>query len=184
MLRKKLTTILGIASIVCLAVHLALGAGLFTGLVTWSPVISVTGRILVTCFVAHAVLALVGVARNWARTRGESTYPQVSLVEPAQTISGIVLVALSIVHGRIGSIYFVSMTPMVVVSYLVTNVLLYAAFCVHVGIAAPHVLVSLGITRSDEGYQRAKAVAAVLAGIVFVLLVASSFVLAIGGARS
>ncbi|MCH3942116.1 MAG: hypothetical protein LKE37_00110 [Atopobiaceae bacterium] len=184
MARKKLVTLLGIASVVLLAIHLAWGAALFAGLATWSPAIARTGRILVTCFALHVVLALWGVFRDWKRTRGQVSYARLALANTAQIASGILVVALSGVHGYLGSIYFKVSSPAVVAGYLVTNVLLFFACCVHVSVAGPHVLVSLGLVASEKAYRRAQVAFVVASVAVFGLAAASNVLLAVVGVSS
>jgi hypothetical protein len=184
MARKKLVTLLGIASVVLLAIHLAWGAALFAGLATWSPAIARTGRILVTCFALHVVLALWGVFRDWKRTRGQVSYARLALANTAQIASGILVVALSGVHGYLGSIYFKVSSPAVVAGYLVSNALLLAACCVHLSLGGPHALVSLGLVASDRSYRRARVAFAVASVAVFSLAIVSNVVLAVMGAAS
>ena len=184
MARKKLITLLGIASVVLLAVHLAWGAALFVGFAKRSPAIARTGRVLVTCFALHVALALWDVFRDWRRTRGQASYPRLAVANTAQIASGIILVALSCVHGYLGSIYFKVSSPVVVAGYLVSNALLLAACCVHLSLGGPHALVSLGLVASDRSYRRARVAFAVASVAVFSLAIVSNIVLAMVGVAS
>lgn len=181
MLRKKAISLLGLASVIMLVAHLVPSVGLFLGLSAWSPFLGISGWAFFACFGAHLVLAIADVWGDWRRTRGQRTYPRLAAANTAQIWSGLGICLLTVAHVVTGQLSYQLKTYDASMAYLVANVLLFACLCVHLGVALPHVLVSLGMAGTAKSYHRVQVGAALVFAALFVLLVVSALVLTFGG---
>lgn len=181
MLQKKAVVLFGLLGVVLLVVHLVMGVSLFLGAASWSRVIPVTGRVLVTCLAVHVVFALAGFVRDRRSTWGQASYPSLAVVDTVQVVSGISVVLLALVHGILGEASFQAGTALLRWGYFAANALLFVAVGIHLGIALPHVLVSLGVVVRPESYRRAKRWAVVICSCLVALLLVADVVLVTRG---
>lgn len=177
MAKKKLITVTGILSVVLLAIHVVPSVGLFLNTMPWSAFLDLSGWLFTICFAIHMALTLTNVWSDWRRTRNEATYPALKTVNTAQIVSGICICVLTIAHAPLGQMSFLAGTHMMAMAYLVVNILLFAALCLHLGIALPHAFISLGLITSDKTYRNVKVLTAVLFGVLFAFLTFSNIYL-------
>lgn len=169
-MKKKMITFLGFMSVGVFFWHSTLTVQYFLGQMPHNVGMNGTGFILVFFLTIHAILALTNMVKNAKRTSGERFYMKYIMEHGLQNVSGICIYGFALLHALFLELHKAIGTQPLLISWLISDILLYLSITIHLCIALPHILISCGIITNKKAFGIAKGILVFISAALFVPL--------------
>lgn len=177
---RKINSLMVIAVILLLLNHAVLALLSMTGLISYSPDITITGRRLFYPLVGHIIISLYLYFSD--KIRQDRTYSKLIRETTQQIVTGIFIIVFAGMH--ILSHMFIPATGQdmsVILIHFAVDILLFSSIALHLRVSIPRFLISFGLLDGRNSYNNFKKKLNIFLLFILILFVLAEIIFYIGG---